>query len=315
MNLRSRLLTTFSLLLITWPLAGIAQSTAEPNGRPEPRKVAAEEQREIGSMVRKRFAPEFKGEIEVRAAGPFRFAGTSDFFLIERQDLGSVLFETKAYGVAAVALEPERITKEAIIPRVNKALDRAGLEVKDREFANFQDEFAGTVHDKKQMPADFDPRRASKLVARTVAFQRIVDGVPVFGSELLVGLNSDGTIGRLRMHWPKLDPQLLAAGRKLQYEVREKKWPVPKDLQDKDTEVLEVAGGVGHSAFADPQFKSAAVVRVLYRKRGGDNPYPVSTVAYKYFDEAGKEVKFSGFGRIPGTPEEKKLPDRRAANQ
>ena len=75
-------------------------------------------------------------------------------------------------------------------------------------------------HDRKEVPADFDPRKASKHVARTVAFERWVDVVPVFGSELLVGLNPDGSLGRFRMHWPKLDPALVKAAGRLASEVR-----------------------------------------------------------------------------------------------
>ena len=195
---------------------------------------------------------------------------------------------------------------------MEEALRRAGFEIPDKRFANFQDEFAGAFHDRKEVPADFDPRKASKHVARTVAFERWVDVVPVFGSELLVGLNPDGSLGRFRMHWPKLDPALVKAAGRLASEVRDKKWVLPKDVQDRDTEILDVSAGVGHSAFADPYFRSAAVVRVLYRTTGRNNPYPVSTTGYRYFDAAGKEIKFSEFRALPGTPATEKAGETEA---
>jgi hypothetical protein len=52
----------------------------------------------------------------------------------------------------------------------------------------------------------------SKFVARSAAFRRSLEGVPVFGSELVIGLVPDGTIGRFRLHWPKIDEEVCAGG-------------------------------------------------------------------------------------------------------
>lgn len=278
--------------------------TRAASAMPKPRPVAETERRDIVDTLAKRFRVKAGPELRVRAAGPYRFAGNKEILYIDRTDVGSVAFERARYGTAG-ALEPSRIAKEALLGRTEAALRAAGFDVKDYQFSSFEDEYAGTTP-KKGLPKDFDPRRASKHVARAVAFERSVEGLPVFGSELLVGLDPDGSIGRFRLHWPRLEPRLIEGAQNLQRAVQEKKWTLPKELQENYIEILDVRAGVGHSAFADPQFRAAAVVRVLYRKMTRETKYPLSSTGYKYFDAAGKEILFSAFPKLPGTPTEKK---------
>ena len=304
--------------IAAWPAFVLAQVQAQPQQRsddgvmPKPREATAEERREMESVIRKRFQADEKGEIHVAGGGPYLFATSENFFAIVRKDLGSVAFESKAYGVTDAALTPEQLDKERLLSRIDAALGKTGLEARGRRFAHFQDEFAGAVGGRKDLPADFVPAKASKQVARTVAFERTLDGVPVFGSELLVGLNPDGRIGRFRLHWPKVDPKLAAEARRLGSRLSEKSWKLPKSLEGPGIEILSVSAGVGHSAFADPRFVSAAVVRVLYRETGRNTEYPLVTTGYKYFDAEGKEVRFTSFPRIPGTAREEKVSEKAA---
>jgi len=287
-------------------LAVAAQETKTVSGpvskMPAARQIPATEQKELTAMLAKRFNADVHEKLGVRGAGTYRFASTQDFFLINRKDLGSTIFETKSYGVGNKPLEEKMSSKEELLPRVEEVLRKAGYEIPDKRFARFQDEYAGAFHDRKALPEGFDPRKDSMHVARTVEFERVVDDVPVFGSELLVGLNPDGSIGRFRMHWPKLSPEKVKEARSLRAAVQEKKWTVPKTLQQEGVEILEVTAGVGHSAFADPAFKSAAVVRVTYRRSVEKTEYPLASTGYKYFDANGREVVFSAFPVTPGTP-------------
>ena len=292
------------------PSVVLAQARGNEDVMPKPREATADERREMESVIRKTFQAEEKGEIHVAGGGAYLFATSENFFAIVRKDLGSVAFESKAYGVTDAALTPEQLDKERLLSRVDAALGKAGLEAPGRRFAHFQDEFAGAVGGRKELPADFVPAKASKQVARTVSFERTLDGVPVFGSELLVGLNPDGRIGRFRLHWPKLDPKLSAKARLLGSRLSDKTWKLPKSMEGPGIEILSVSAGVGHSAFADPRFVSAAVVRVLYRETGRNTEYPLVTTGYKYFDAEGKEVRFTSFPRIPGTPREEKLSEK-----
>ncbi len=306
MSLRMRRITFGVLLLLVLPLGAAMQTNQEQSNMPQPRKVEAAEQSELKAMIGKRFRPESGKEIEVHAAGAYLFGANDDLFAIERTDLGSIAFETKVYGVTDVALEPKQIGKERLLPRVEAALREAGFDIRDKRFANFYDEFAGRFNGRKQLAANFDPRKASKLVARTVTFERVVNGLPVFGSELLIGLNSDGRIGRFRLHWPRLRPEVVKAAVGLASALRAKNWVLPKDLQERGTEILEVTAGVGHSAFADPSFRSAAVVRVLYRRTARTGQYSLASTGYKYFDASGREVALNVFPRVPGTSQQYK---------
>jgi hypothetical protein len=312
MNART-MMTTVGMVLM---LAQASAAQDRPvSAMPKARELPAGEQRELTEMIAKRFHANVRGKLAVRGAGAYRFLGTEDFFVIDRKDLGSLAYETKAYGTGSKPLEAKMISQEVLLPRVEEALRGAGLEAPDKQFARFQDEFVGAFHDKKALPEGFDPRKESIHVARTVAFQRVVDGVPVFGSELLVGLNPDGTIGRFRLHWPKLNPEELKAARAMQAAMQEKKWNVPKDFEEDGFEVLEATPGVGHSAFADPRFKSAAVVRVLYRRTAKDTQYPIASTGYKYFDQAGREVVFTSFPAGPATPAKLKREPKRETKQ
>jgi len=292
---------TATVVLVLLAQALAAQERPAP-ATPRTRQLSASERKEMTDMIAKRFHAGVRGKPGMRAAGAYRFLSTEELFVIDRKDLGSLAYETKAYGTGNKPLEAKLISQDALLPRVDEALRGAGLEIPDKQFARFQDEFVGAFHDRKALPEGFDPRKESLHVARTVAFQRVVDGVPVFGSELLVGLNPDGSIGRLRMHWPKLNPDELKAARELQAAMKEKKWNLPRSFEEEGVDVLDVTPGIGHSAFADPRFKSAAVVRVLYRRTAKGTQYPISSTAYKFFDRAGKEVLFTSFPAVPATP-------------
>jgi hypothetical protein len=153
------------------------------------------------------------------------------------------------------------------------------------------------------------PSAAGLHMARTAAvYERNVKGLPVFGSELLVGLMADGQIGRLRMHRPVLDARVIEGALALDKMVASGAWKLPLSVQGKRTKVLEVKAGVGHSGFATPGFRQGAVVRVLYRTTSPDLKTPLQTTGYKYFDPAGKEIVFDLYPRVVATPDNLKKP-------
>ena len=272
---------------------------------PKPRELNKDEQLDLTKNLGADFQQEIGKEVQFQAAGPFRFVDTPRFHYMDRTDTGSVAFENPRYGVAVKALEPAAVSKEVLLPRVEASLRKAGLNAEGMRFSRFQDEFAAAAQP-STLPPDFDPRKAGIHVARTAVYERNIKGVPVFGSELIVGLMPEGDIGRLRLHWPKIDPKEVKAAQKLQKAVRTRTWKMPQALRRKDTKILEVSAGVGHSGFADPGLKTAAVVRVLYRTKSPDREYPLQTTGYKYFDETGKEISFHAFPRLRGTPQESK---------
>jgi hypothetical protein len=272
---------------------------------PKPRDVAPAEKDELRRNISDRFNQSIPDNALYRAAGPFRFLDSGQFLYIDRTDLGSVAFEMSQYGISQTALDPAANTREMLLPRLEAALGRTRLAAQGRQFEALNDEFVGAVQP-KEVQADFDPRQASMMVARTATFVRTVDGVPVFGSELSIGIMPDGTIGRFRLHWPKIEDSIVKEARDLQNALRDRKWSQPQSIRTDDISILETTAGIGHSGFADPGFRTGAVVRILYRKSSKDQQYPLSSTGYKYFDANGREVFFNAFPQVAGTRAENK---------
>ena len=309
-RMRQRLYLVISFACIAPLLSScMAGPTPEPTDSglpmPKPREVTTDERRQLTELVWQRFKVKLPEQAQYQAAGPFRFIATEDVLYSDRTDTGSVLFENKKYGISEKELDAEFAAQESLLPQIEAAIRGTELRAEGRRFGNFQDEFVGTAEPQK-LSSDFDPRRSSKRVARTASFQRVIQEVPVFGSELLVGLMSDRELGRFRMHWPTIPPETIKDAHRLRETVSQKQWTLPETLRSSDIEILEITAGVGHSGFADPRFRSEAVVRVLYRKVSPDLEYPLSSTSYKYFDQAGSEVRFSSFPKILGTPRDKK---------
>lgn len=266
---------------------------------PKPRDTGSGEDQELAQLVQRRFGAKATGEIKYQAAGAFRFAGSNEFFYIDRTDVGSVAFERADYGDPYKA-RASALTGPVPMRRIQAALRGTDLDVPNRKFAQFQNEFAGAAQPAK-LRRTFDPRKASKLVARTMNFERVEQGLPFFGSEFLIGLNPDGTIGRYRKHWPSVDAAIIDRGIELQKAVRAGRWKVPSELRGDEIRIIEVTPGVGHSSFADPGFRAEAVVRVLFRKTAKGTAYPISSTGYMYFDINGKEVRFTRYPELPGS--------------
>jgi hypothetical protein len=287
------------------PVAQAQDTAAEPAAALKQRDISGEEQGDLSKRIREGFPQTSGKEVKVSAAGPFRFAATEQWHYMDRSDTESVAFEDSGYGIGKQPLDAAAIQQDSLLPHLEAAMLKAGLNPEGKRFLRFQDEFSASA-EPRLLPPTFDPSKAGTHVARTAFYERMVEGVPVFGSELIVGLLPDGSIGRLRMHWPKVDPQFIDSARVLQKMVQSDRWKVPPSLHRKETKILEVSAGVGHSGIATPGFKMAPVVRVLYRTQSRDRKYPLQTTGYKYFDERGHEVRFDSFPRVSATPAARK---------
>lgn len=267
---------------------------------PRPRVPAASERSEMARTVG-RLGQQVPGNAEYRAAGVFRFTRTDDFTFMERTDLNSMAFESSRYGADNLLFDSAKIGREELLRRIDKELERFGWRSGEKRFARFQDEFVGATQP-KGLSIEIDPRTVRRHVARTAVFERFVDGVPVFGSELVVGLMPDGRIGRLRVHWPQIRREMFERARELQRRIEDKKFVPPASMRTKDVEILSVTAGVAHSAFASPGFAASPVIRVAFRQSSGEPPYRLQTTGYKYFDISGREISFSSFPALPETP-------------
>jgi hypothetical protein len=145
---------------------------------PKPREVTKEERKQLTELVWEHFKVRIPDQAQFQAAEPFRFVAADDVLYSERTDTGSVLFENTKYGISEKELNPALVERESLLPQIESAIAKTGLSTEGRKFANFQDEFVGTAEPQK-LSSDFDPRRSSKHVARTAAFQRTIHEIPV----------------------------------------------------------------------------------------------------------------------------------------
>lgn len=279
---------------------------AASDAMPKPRAVSAVERTELTRQVVTRFGQPEPAEMRVNAAGPYRFANGPGFLYIDRTDVGSMGFENVQYGINAPTLDRATAERGVVLGGVERALQRAGVRADGLVFDSFNDEYEGATQPDAMQPG-FDPRQASRHVTRTAVFTRQIDGVPVFGSELMVGLMPDGTMGRFRMHWPALDAALVHQAAELQQAVQQQRWAPPSARAAAGEQILETRAGVLHTGFAEPGFEARAVVRLTVRRSsGGGERLALSSTGYRYYDGAGNEVKIGGVPATAGTPADRK---------
>jgi hypothetical protein len=297
-NLFARNISVAALLAVIVSLGAHAQSI-DPVA-PKPRTLTLDEQFELMKLVGIHFQQSVAKDAQYLAAGSFRFVNARTFQYMDRTDTQSFAYENPLYGAEKNALDPIAVAAESLLPRLEESLRRATLDLAERKFVRFQDEFASSA-EPAFVSKGFDPRKAGMHMARTAIYERSIKGVPVFGSELMLGLMADGQIGRLRVHWPTLDARAVESALALNELVASGRWTLPLSVQSKQTKILEVTTGVGHSSFATPDFRQGAVVRVLYQTRSADPDTPLQTTGYKYFDAAGKEIVFDLYPREAAT--------------
>ncbi|MES2742034.1 MAG: hypothetical protein V4754_13925 [Pseudomonadota bacterium] len=274
---------------------------------PQRRELSRDEQIEVRKALIERFHLSLGKEAQFAGAGAFRFASSATLRYIDRSDTGSVAFENPQFGIWPRTQAAAPDSRDGLIGRVDGALRKSGLSANGMRFARFQEEYAASAPS-EALARGFDPRKNGTLVARSALYERQLDGVPVFGSELLIGLMPDGSIGRLRLHWPKIEARVFEAARALQVAVRNQTWKKPEFVTRQDTEILDVSAGVGHAGFADLGARSAAVVRIVFRTRSTNTELPLQTTGYKFFDEGAREITFHSFTQLAATPAERKAP-------
>ncbi|WP_085317172.1 hypothetical protein [Derxia lacustris] len=268
---------------------------------PKPREVSLTERSDLARSIAARFGRNLPTDTSYQAAGPFRIASNKQFSYLERSDNPtSSAIELPDYGLGTKPLDPAANSRDVLLPRALTVLKKAGYPVDELSFANFQDEYIGAGQP-QLLPKDFDPRKDALLVARSLRFERISAGLPVFGSEVLVGLLPDGSIGRLRYHAPPLDPVALKAASELARQVAAGGWKLPPELDADGIKVLDLRAGLGVSSFASVQPRSAPVVRVTFRRIGSDASLPLQSTRAAYYDAKGVEVVLDDVIATPPT--------------
>jgi hypothetical protein len=168
---------------------------------------------------------------------------------------------------------------DELIERAVRIVERLGLPI---------DEIAGRTAVTEQTQAaqvedgrvvEVEDVRAGKRFARLT---RQVEGLPVWSSNVLVGLTARGTIGFLQLHWPQIPEEVAARAAKLASEARQ--GFTPPELPAAKVESVEA--GILHSPALGFLMEFQAAIRVVYAPED-------ETVGKKpvlYVDERGAEV-------------------------
>jgi hypothetical protein len=289
-------------LLLLAPLHAVVGQRAI--NMPDGRLVEAGERTQLEQILRRRYADTVAPGARYRAAGPFRTVTTRGGFYLDRTDLGSFIYFRPAYGRDSATLDSTKTTREALLKRIDSLISIVAPTATGRRFLRFQDHFVGSVDLKDS--ATLNARTAGRLVARTAVFERLIDSIPVFGSELRIGLTREGSVGELRVHWPVIDARTIAEARDLRASVASERWSLPLGMRGPAIKVESVVAGIVHTGIAQPGFFAAPVVRVFFRPVARDTVLNLSRPRVRYFDSRGLEVKLPVVPHVARTPRSKK---------
>ena len=95
--------------------------------------------------------------------------------------------------------------------------------------------------------------------------RRAVEGLPVWSSHLVVGLNGRGEVGHLELHWPRLAPEAVHEAKMLRA-ILKRGWE-PPELPGARPESIEA--GILHSSAIGFFMDVVAAIRVIF---AADNP-------------------------------------------
>ena len=289
--------------LLLWPGLSVAsgQSVVEiPSGR----LVDARESSQLDQIVRGRYADTIPPGSRYRAAGPFRAVTTRAGYYFDRTDIGSVIYLRRSFGSDSVTFDSTKVTREFLLSRIDSVVSKVAPSASGRRFSHFQDQFVGSLDLKDT--ATVDPRTKGRLVARTAVFERLIDSIPVFGSELRIGLMPEKSVGELRVHWPVIKSSIIADARALRAAVASRRWSLPAQMRSSAIKVDSVTPGIVHTGIAQPAFFAAPVVRVVFRPVARDSVLKLSRPRAKYFDSSGAEVKLPVVPPLARTQSSKK---------
>ena len=168
---------------------------------------------------------------------------------------------------------------DELIERAVRIVERLGLpaeEIAGRAAVTEQTQ-AGRVEDGRVV--EVEEVQAGKRFARLT---RQVEGLPVWSSNVLVGLTALRTVGFLQLHWPRIPQEVAARAVKLASAARE--GFTPPELAGAKVESVEA--GILHSPALGFLMEFQAAIRVVYAPE--DETMGKKPVLY--IDESGAEV-------------------------
>lgn len=137
-----------------------------------------------------------------------------------------------------------------------------------------------TVHHERVLPG-----------RRVVRLGRTVDGLPIWSSGAVIGLDAKGAIGYLQVHWPELPRDVLHEGHRLAYMLGND-WHVPAGP---GAEIETTDAGIVHSPAIGFCMDITAAIRVVYRPKEAS----LGQRMVQHFDRHGKHVAIPRHAELP----------------
>lgn len=182
----------------------------------------------------------------------------SDRILVsQRLDSRTYFVQDKLYGLNKKA-GVFKGTDEELQSFCYEVVKRVNIDQKEIDKAE-------VLHEKIQ-EGSFDNKTGKFMAGKPISGRRMarctrnVEGVPVFSSNLLVGLTQDKTIGFMELHWPVIPDGVIKEAHRLQYKTKNG-WKIP---EQNGAKAESVEAGIIHSAAAGFVMDIYPAIRVIY---------------------------------------------------
>ena len=218
-------------------------------------------------------------DAEMRSEGNFIGFRTSEYLFSRRTD-------SRTYFVQHLAARGEKkaevseVSENELRGRLRETFK--ALEVPLDELAEekiLQEELREGKVDPKTKRIAMEPIHPG---ARWATASRVVEGVPVFSSRVMLRVGPGGRIDFLELHWPRIPPDVLAEAHRLSYKLKSG-WKAP-ELEGVRVESTEV--GIIHSPAVGFVMDFYPAIRVIYSHSEKD----LGKKAVKYLDRNGNEI-------------------------
>jgi hypothetical protein len=134
-----------------------------------------------------------------------------------------------------------------------------------------------------------------------VRLLRQIDRVPVWSSNVVLGLTANKQIGFLQLHWPMVPDHTMIEARRLAYKVCHG-WSLP---ERRGTVILSAQAGIIHSPAAGTFMDIYPVIRVIYAPKDSESGKKLVLC----FDRHGHRTPLPRQVELPLEPPQKKRPE------
>jgi len=147
----------------------------------------------------------------------------------------------------------------------------------------------------KVEPGEVEGGRNLMLISRKI------EGLPVWDSNVVIGLTENKQIGFMQLHWPEIPAHVVREAHKLAYKLK-REWSPPTD---ESASVESAEAGITHSPAIGFVMDIFPAIRVIYRSKEN-----LGRKKVLYLDRHGKSVPLPRQAEMPFSPPERRSPPK-----